>query len=106
EEVAGAHRAELTGAEAPRQREGAEELIDDAGVVVGLAEEPLPSSVAGEEDGGVGPGRGQQVAQVLVGRAGVAYLKLHRAPDGDVVADRDGAAALVGSDDRPHEEVA
>src|SRR5437879_801625 len=69
EEVAGADWAEFPGAEAPRQGEGAEELVDDAGVVVGLAEEPLPPAVAGEEDGGVGLGRAQEIAEVLVGRA-------------------------------------
>src|SRR5581483_11639807 len=95
EEVAGPDRAELAGAEAPGHRQRAEQLVDEAGVVVGLAEEPLPPPVAGEEQGGVGFGRGEEVAQVLVGRAGVADLELHRPPDGDHVADGDGAAALV-----------
>src|SRR4029077_18542795 len=85
QEVAGADRAEFPGAEAPRQGEGAEELVDDAGVVGGPPGEPLPPPVAGEEDGGVGLGRGQEVAEVLVGRAGVADLELHGAPDGNVV---------------------
>src|SRR5256885_2257106 len=48
EEVAGPDRPQFPGAEAPRQGEGAEELVDDAGVVVGLAEEPLAPPVAGE----------------------------------------------------------
>src|SRR5581483_10971036 len=85
EEVAGPDRAELTGAEAPGDGQRAEQLVDEAGVVVGLAEEPLPPPVAGEEQGGVGLRRGEQVAEVLVGRAGVADLELHRPPDGDGV---------------------
>src|SRR5919108_5413853 len=39
EEVAGSDRAQFTGTEAPRQGERAEELVDHAGVVIGLAEE-------------------------------------------------------------------
>src|SRR5687767_7400377 len=105
-EVAGSDRPQFTGTEAPREGEGAEELVDDTGVVVGLAEQPLAAAVAGEEQRRVGLGGGEEVAQVLVGRAGVADLELHRPPDFDVVADGDGAAALVGSHHAPHEEIA
>src|ERR1044072_8478930 len=42
-------RARLPGAEATRQGERAEQLVDGAGVVVRLAEEPLAPPVAGEE---------------------------------------------------------
>src|SRR5688500_18217415 len=106
EEVAGSDRPQFTGTEAPRQGEGAEELVDDAGVVVGLAEEPLAPAVAGEQQRRVGLGGGEEVAQVLVGRAGVAHLELPRPPSSDVVADVDGAAAPVGSDHPPDREVA
>jgi len=67
EEVAGADGAEFPGAEAARQGQRAEQSLDDAGVVVGLAEEALTPAVAGEQEGGVGLGAGEEVAQVLVG---------------------------------------
>src|SRR5581483_1913810 len=64
QEVPLPHRAQFPGAEAPRQGERAEERLHHRGVVVGLAEEALPPPVAGEEQGGVGLGRGEQIAQV------------------------------------------
>jgi len=76
------------------------------GIVVGLAEEPLAPPIAGEEQGGIGLRRRQQVPQVLVRRSGVADLELHRAADLDGVTDGDGPAALVGADHAPDQEVA
>ena len=75
EEVAAADRAELAGAEARRRAgSGPEELVDDAGVVVGIAEEALPPPVAGEEERGVGLGRRP------AGRAGPRRRSRRRGP--------------------------
>ena len=49
QEVAAADRADLAGAERARERQRAEQLVDDAGVVVGRAEEVPTAPVAGEQ---------------------------------------------------------
>ena len=90
----------------PATGSGPSSWSTSAGVVVGLAEQALAPAVAGEQQGGVGLGGGQQVAQVLVGGVGVADVELHRPARRDDVADGDGAAALVGAHHVADEEVA
>ena len=71
-------------------RDRAEQLGDDAGVVVGHAEEVLAAPVAREHQRGRRPcSPAEQRAEVLVGRGGVAHVELHRLPDLDPIADRD-----------------
>src|SRR4051794_27500929 len=47
--VGPAHRSELPGTEPARDRHGTERVVDDRGVVVRAAEEPLAAAGAGEE---------------------------------------------------------
>ena len=45
------------------------------------------------------------LAEVLVGRGGVANVQPNRLPDPDGLPDRDRTGLTVGADDRPHEKV-
>ena len=66
DEVVAAHRAELAGGEQAAERDGTERPADQrSGVVVGLVEQPGAPTVAGEEEGGVGPAAGQAGRQVV-----------------------------------------
>src|ERR1700745_1682324 len=98
QEVLAADGAEFAGAEEAGHRDVAEGGRDQAGVVVGLAEQPGAAAVAGEQEGprGTAAGQGgglafQGAAQVLVSRRGVPDVELDGLTDLDLVADRDGA---------------
>ena len=79
----------------------------------GVAEHPAPAAVAGEDErpGGrraaerLDP-QAERVAQVAVGRAGVAGVHPHDRPGLDRRADGDGAVLGVGAEQRADEEVA
>ena len=79
-EVTAADRSELAAGEEAGQGGIGEELADHLGVVVGGAEQPAAPAVAGEQQGAVGALERQQLAEVLVGRFGVADVELHGRP--------------------------
>src|SRR5581483_978849 len=112
DEVLPADGAELAHGEEAGQRQRAEQRLHGAGVVVGLVEQPGPAAVAAEEECPRGAGRAlasgvlQEQAEVLVGRAGVADVELHRLADADAVAEDQGAALTVQAEDVADQEVA
>ena len=98
---------------APASGQRPEQLVDDAGVVVGHAEQAPSPPVAREQQRGARPRRrSSSVAQVLVGGVGVADVELHGLADArrrrrprcapvvavgaEHVADEEVAAAEVG----------
>lgn len=86
-------------------------LLEHRDVVIRCTEEASAPSVAGEEECTFRPaarrqGAGfEQPAQVLVGAAGIPEVELHRCPDGDDVADGDGAVLLVDAEQVTDPEV-
>ena len=85
DEVLVADRAELAGAEHAGHRTLRDLLVDQLGVVIGLAEEVAAPTVAGEHEGRGARLTLKEVPQVLVRAVGVADLELDgRAHLGDV----------------------
>src|SRR5262249_37221510 len=106
QEVRAADRSDLARAEHAGQRGAVQGGGDDAGVVVGLAEQVGAAAVAGEQEGGGGGAAVEHVAEVLVGGGRVAHLVLGGGADLDDVADLDGAGVGVPAHDGADEEVA
>src|SRR5680860_540691 len=86
EEVASSDRTDLAGTEAPGQWNRAQHLLHQPGVVVGAAEQVAAPPVAREQQGSVGVDTGKELAEILVGSAGVAHMEL------DGLTDRHGVA--------------
>ena len=112
DEVLAADGADLAHGEEAGDGDRAEDLVDQAHVVVGLVEEPGAAAVASEEQGTRRAGRWPDCraqragfAQVLVGGLGVADVELDGLADADQVGDRDGPG-VVGPDHVADQEVA
>src|SRR5581483_2402908 len=106
QEVPPADRSDLAGAERARRRDRTEELVDEARVVVGDAEEVTAPAVAREQQRGTGVDTTEHLAQVLVGGGRVPYVELHRLADRHTIADRERTRLLVRAEHVPDEEVA
>src|SRR5207247_4038699 len=105
-----ADRTELSCAEEARERVAAERLAHGAGVVVRLGEHVRAAPVAGEEEGAGRPlavqGVSEALAEIIVGRAGVADVEAERLADAYRLADRERARLLVGADQPAYQVVA
>ena len=106
EEVAAPDRSDLPGAERSREWDRAEQVLHHAGVVVGDGEEVTATSVAREQQRGLGVDPGKHLPEILVGGAGVPDVELHGLSHRDLLADRQRALALVGTEQVADEEVA
>jgi hypothetical protein len=110
EERLAADGADLAGAEEARYGVAAQQFADCARVVVWGGEEARPAPVAGEEEsagGTVAVDRvGQVLAQVLVGRVGVAHVEAERLADADGLGDRERTGVLVHAHQPAHQIVA
>ena len=95
EEAPSGDRADLAGAGHAGDGIGPEQLGRDAGVVVVAAEQSAAPTVAGEQQGGIALDAGQGGVQVLVGRARVAHVELHRRPDRKSIVDGQHAVFAV-----------
>ncbi|MFN8019551.1 MAG: hypothetical protein U0P45_15725 [Acidimicrobiales bacterium] len=73
--------------------------------MVGRIEQLHAASDAGEDERRAALHVGEQDAQVLVGRRGIAHLELHGGADGHLGADGDGAALPVGAEHRADQHV-
>ena len=98
-------RTDLPGAEHAGDRTSADSIRDASGVVVGLAEEPMAPTVAGEHQSRIGVDGLQQGLEVFRRRVGVSNMELQCGADRGPVADPDGARTVVGSENAPNEEV-
>ena len=84
----------------------AEQVLHHAGVVVGHGEEVAATPVAGEQQRRLGVDPGQHLPEILVGGAGVPDVELHGLAHRDLLADRQRARALLGTEQVADEEVA
>ena len=88
-------------------------VLEGGRVVVRNLEHVGAASVAGEEQRACGAVRAerlsldaQRLAEVLVRGRGIADMQPHGLAHSDRLADRDRSRLSVGTDDRPHQEVA
>ena len=113
EEIAVAYRADLAVAEAAAQTHGTEVLLDEAGVVAGLAEEAPAAAVAATETAAVNrrarqvPARvEQQLIEFLTRRGRVAALELDGLAGARQRAHGEDARMRIGPQQVADEEVA
>ena len=112
QEVAPSDRADLALGKESRRRDGAEPLLHDPAIVMGLAEEPLSTPATAEQES---PEwgilvfcsiRSQEKVQVVACRLRIAKVELHGLAFLNDVSDRNGSGLLIRSDEVPDEEVA
>ena len=103
--ILAADGTDLPGAEHAGDRTFANGIGDASGVVVGLAEEPMAPTVAGEHQSRIGVDGLQQGLEVFRRRLGVSNMELQCGADRGPVTDPDGARTVVGSENAPNEEV-
>ena len=112
QEVAPSDRTNLALGKEPCRRDGAEPLLHDPAIVMGLAEESLSTPATAEQEGSERgilvrrSIRSQEKVQVLARRLRVAEVELHGLAFLNDVSDRDGSGLLIRSDEVPNEEVA
>jgi hypothetical protein len=112
QEVAPSDRTDLALGKESRRWDGAEPLLHDPAIVMGLAEESLSAPATAEQEGSewrilvLRSIRSQENVQVVACRLRIAKVELHGLAFLDDVSDRDGSGLLVRSDEVPNEEVA
>ena len=112
QEVAPSDRADFALGKESRGRDGAEPLLHDPAIVMGLAEESLSTPATAEQEGPEWGTlvrrsiRSQEKMQVVACRLRVAKVELHGLAFLNDVSDRDGSGLLIRSDEVPNEEVA
>ena len=103
--ILAADGTDLPGAEHAGDRTSADGIRDASGVVVGLAEEPMAPTVAGEHQSRIGIDGLQQGLEVFRRRLGVSNMELQRGSDRSPVTNSHGARVVVGSENAPNEKV-
>ena len=112
QEVAPSDRTNLALSKESCRRDGAEPLLHDPAIVMGLAEESLSTPATAEQEGPEwgtlvrGSIPGQEKVQVVARRLRIAEVELHGLAFPNDVSDRDGPGLLIRSDEVPNEEVA
>lgn len=112
QEVAPSDLTDLTLGKESRRRDGAEPLLHDTAIVMGLAEESLSTPATAEQEGTewgtlvLRSIRSQEKVQVVACRLRIAKVELHGLAFLDNVSDRNGSGLLIRSDEVPNEEVA
>ena len=112
QEVAPSDRTDLALGKESRRRDGAEPLLHDPAIVMGLAEESLSTPATAEQEGPEWGTlvfrsiRSQAKVQVVACRLRIAKVELHGLAFLNDVSDRDGSGLLIRSDEVPNEEVA
>src|SRR5690242_15344027 len=106
EEVAASDRSDLPGAERSRQRDRPQQVLHHARVVIGNGEEVTATPVAREQQRGLRVHAGEHLPEILVGGARVPDVELHGLAHRNLLADRQRARALVGTEQVADEEVA
>ena len=112
QEVAPPDRTDLTLGKESRCRDGAEPLLHDPAIVMGLAEESLSTPATAEQEGSERGTlvrrsiRSQKKMQVVACRLRIAKVELHGLAFLNDVSDRDGSGLLIRSDEVPNMEVA
>jgi len=112
QEVASSNRTDLALGKEPRRRDRAEPLLHDPAIVMGLAEESLPTPATAEQEGPEWRTpvcrsiRSQEKVQVVACRLRIAEVELHGLAFLNDVSDRDGSGLLIRSDEVPNKEVA
>ena len=112
QEVASSNRTDLALGKEPRRRDRAEPLLHDLAIVMGLAEESLPTPATAEQEGSEWRTpvcrsiRSQEKVQVVACRLRIAEVELHGLAFLNDVSDRDGSGLLIRSDEVPNKEVA
>lgn len=112
QEVAPSDRTDLALGKESRRWDGAEPLLHDPAIVMGLAEESFSAPATAEQEGSewrilvLRSIRSQENVQVVACRLRIAKVELHGLAFLDDVSDRDGSGLLVRSDEVPNEEVA
>jgi len=97
-------RSHLTGAEHPRDR-AAQEPVNDAGVMAGIAEHLGPPPVAGEHESSRRLVAGEEERQVLARGGRIAYLELDDGTDGHLGRDGQRTGIAIGPQQAADEEV-
>ena len=112
QEVAPSDRTDLALSKESCCRDGAEPLLHDPAIVMGLAEESLSTPATAKQEGPEWGTlvrrsiRSQEKMQVVACRLRVAKMELHGLAFLNDVSDRDGSGLLIRSDEVPNEEVA
>lgn len=112
QEVAPSDLTDLALGKESRRRDGAEPLLHDPAIVMGLAEESLSTPATAEQEGPewgtlvLRSIRSQEKVQVVACRLRIAKVELHGLAFLNDVSDRDGSGLLIRSDEVPNEEVA
>jgi len=112
QEVAPSDRTDLALGKESRRRDGAEPLLHDPAIVMGLAEESLSTPATAEQEGTewgtlvLRSIRSQAKVQVIACRLRIAKVELHGLAFLNDVSDRDGSGLLIRSDEVPNKEVA
>lgn len=112
QEAAPSDRTDLALGKESRRRDGAEPLLHDPAIVVGLAEQSLSTPATAEQEGTEWGAlvlcsiRSQEKVQVVACRLRIAKVELHGLAFLDNVSNRDGSGLLIRSDEVPNEEVA
>lgn len=112
QKVAPSNRTDLTLGKESRRRDGAEPLLHDSAIVIGLAEESLSPPATTEQEGSERwtlvrrSIRSQEKVQVVTSGFRIAEVELHGLALLNDVSDRDGPGLLIRSDEVPDKEVA
>jgi len=112
QEVAPSDRTDLALGKESRRRDGAEPLLHDLAIVMGLAEESFSTPATAEQEGSewrtlvLRSIRSQAKVQVVACRLRIAKVELHGLAFLNDVSDRDGSGLLIRSNEIPNEEVA
>ena len=93
------------GAKHAGHRTPADGIRDASGVVIGLTEQAMTTTVAGKHQRSIGIDDPQQRLEVLRCGLGVSNMELQRGADRSPVPNSDGTHTMVGSENASHEEV-
>ena len=112
QEVAPSDRTDFALGKESRRRDGAEPLLHDPAIVMGLAEESFSTPAAAKQECPewgtlvLRSIRSQAKVQVVACGFRIAKVELHSLAFLNDVSDRDGSGLLIRSDEVPNEEVA
>ena len=111
EKIPPADRADFSLGEKSRERSGPEPFLHHHTVVMGSAEQTFSASATTEQEGAERRTvmfcaiRRQKKMEILTGGPGIPEMKLQRLAFLHLIADGNGAEALIGADQIAHQEV-
>lgn len=112
QKVAPSNRTNLALGKESCRRDGAEPLLHDPAIVMGVAEESLSTPATTEQEGSewgtlvLRSFRSQKKVKVFACRLRITEVELHGLAFLNDVSDRDSPGLLIRSDEVPNEEVA